>query len=260
MSYISTINPPLISVIIATKNTKQTINSVIESLLVQTSKNYEILIVDGASTDGSVAELEKFSRHFAYFVSEPDHGVYFAWNKAILKAKGKWLIFLGADDELAHDSSFEEAVPHLCHAERKGARFVYGDLVVERPEKKTRLIKQNLDENKNIARGNMPFLHAGTFHYHSLFQDRGCFNTRFRFASDYEFLLSFMKNENGVYVPGLQVTRFRTGGLTTSPKNFLQILKEMAEIRRIHNIRRTIISFQEIKIMFAFLLWKIGCW
>jgi glycosyltransferase involved in cell wall biosynthesis len=89
---------PLISVIVAIYNGKATLQQCIDSVAQQTYVTKELIIIDGGSTDGTVDLLKANSGQISYWISEPDHGIYNAWNKGLAKAKGEWICFLGADD------------------------------------------------------------------------------------------------------------------------------------------------------------------
>lgn len=95
--------PPVISVILACKNPGRHLPAALESLWRQRGASCELIVVDGASTDGTREWLAARSARLAAFVSEPDGGVYEAMNKGGRLARGEWLLFFGADDRLAGD-------------------------------------------------------------------------------------------------------------------------------------------------------------
>ena len=82
------------------RNGEATLRRAIESVVCQLGDNAEYVIVDGASTDGTVDVIKAYADRLAYWLSEPDRGIYDAMNKALRLARGDWIIFLGADDEL----------------------------------------------------------------------------------------------------------------------------------------------------------------
>ncbi|MCW5212188.1 glycosyltransferase [Desulfobulbus sp. TB] len=89
----------IFSVIISTYNADVHLRRAIDSVFFQDfSNDIELLIVDGCSTDNTIDILRENSDRISWWVSEEDSGIYDAWNKAILHAKGDWIIFLGADD------------------------------------------------------------------------------------------------------------------------------------------------------------------
>lgn len=91
---------PKISVLTVVRNGERTLRHAIASVIGQLGDNIEYVIVDGVSTDGTVDIITQYGDQLAYWLSEPDHGIYDAMNKALAVARGDWVIFLGADDEL----------------------------------------------------------------------------------------------------------------------------------------------------------------
>ena len=96
---------PKISIIIVTYNAANTLQACLDSVYKQAYSNLEIIIMDGKSEDGTVRILEENSHQIAYWMSEPDTGIYDAMNKAFKHVSGKWVCFIGADDELYSDFS-----------------------------------------------------------------------------------------------------------------------------------------------------------
>jgi glycosyltransferase involved in cell wall biosynthesis len=91
---------PKIAVITVCYNAAAVIEQTIESVLRQTYDNIEYVVIDGGSTDGTVAILQKYSDRLSKWVSEPDKGIYDAMNKGIDLVTGNWVYFIGAGDEL----------------------------------------------------------------------------------------------------------------------------------------------------------------
>ena len=91
---------PLISVVTAVFNCKSTLQQCLDSVAQQTYAHIELIVIDGGSTDGTVELIQANAQRIAYWISEPDRGIYNAWNKALAKATGDWICFLGTDDYL----------------------------------------------------------------------------------------------------------------------------------------------------------------
>jgi len=95
--------PPLISVVTVVLNGAATLERALKSVLDQGFDDLDYVVIDGGSTDGSLDVIRKYEARLGYWCSEPDHGLYDAMNKAVRVAKGRWVMFLGADDVLAAD-------------------------------------------------------------------------------------------------------------------------------------------------------------
>ena len=91
---------PLISIITVVLNSAHTLEKAIKSVLQQKFKDYEYIIVDGGSEDGSLEIIERYGPNLTHWISEYDNGIYDAMNKGAFLSSGKWIYFLGADDQL----------------------------------------------------------------------------------------------------------------------------------------------------------------
>src|SRR5882757_1455688 len=107
---------PLISIVTSTYNAAAGLPYTMRSIFRQTSLDYEWIVIDGGSTDGTVDLLKQYQDMPLFWISEKDRGIYDAWNKACRIARGQWLIFLGAGDELASASVLEEISEILLRA------------------------------------------------------------------------------------------------------------------------------------------------
>jgi glycosyltransferase involved in cell wall biosynthesis len=120
---------PLISIIIPVKNSVQTIKACLESVFNQTFSSLEVLILDAVSTDGTLEEIKNFSKSEdrLRIYSEKDKGTYDAMNKGVQLAKGKWLFFLGSDDQLFDQLVLEKISKVMSHTK---AKVVYGNVLI----------------------------------------------------------------------------------------------------------------------------------
>ena len=88
---------PTCTVIVASYNCESTLADCLNSIVFQTVKS-ELIFIDGGSTDSTNRIIKNYEDNLSYYISEKDQGVYDAWNKALKKATGEWIIFLGSDD------------------------------------------------------------------------------------------------------------------------------------------------------------------
>ena len=226
---------PLISVLIATRNAAAHLPRCLDSLRRQSFRDFEVIVMDGASTDGTVELLETAADVVTAWRSEPDTGIYAAWNKALALAQGEWICVLGADDWLWDAQALERLVPSL-----QGAlpvhRIVYsrvnqvdaaGGVVAE--------LGRPWSEAKASFRSHVCLPHPGLMHHRSVFAAGG-FDEHFRLAGDYELLLRELKTADALHVP-VVTAGMQFGGRTTSPEHFLQMYREIAVALRMHGLQ-----------------------
>ena len=105
-----------VTVVTVTYNAAESLEKTILSVLQQNYSNVEYIIIDGGSTDGSVEIIKKYSDKIAYWVSEPDRGIYDAMNKGIRKATGEWINFMNAGDLFFHESTLSSVFSKQNHS------------------------------------------------------------------------------------------------------------------------------------------------
>lgn len=117
-----------LSIITINYNNCDGLRKTIESVVVQTFKDFEWIVIDGGSTDGSRELIEQYAEHFAYWVSEPDEGIYNAMNKGIKVAKGEYLQFLNSGDWLCDSFALSRCFAHDFEAD-----VLYGNVIFTSP-------------------------------------------------------------------------------------------------------------------------------
>ncbi len=207
---------PKISIITVVFNAKNHIKDCVESVLAQDYPNYEYLLIDGASTDGTLAIVDSYRDKLDYFVSEPDKGMYDALNKGIAAAKGDVIGILNADDILASPDVLSNVARQF---EDELVDALYGDLNYVSENNTQKIVRKWRDKSPNgkaMAWGWMP-AHP-TFYARSKFFDQyGNYRTDFGSAADYELMLRFLYTYrlNAVYLPLLMVN-MRVGGMSNA--------------------------------------------
>ena len=229
---------PLISVIVAVYNGAKTLQRCIDSVSDQAYPNKELIIIDGGSTDGTIEIIKSNQDKITYWKSEPDNGIYNAWNKALNHVRGDWICFLGSDDYLWKSSVFEEIIPHMIKAESQGIRLVYGQVARVTEDGEISCVDGFSWEKtwrSIIIDGIGTFTHQGMFHHRSLFELYGRFDESFKIAGDYELLIRAFKNGgDAIFVDGLIVTGMQVGGITS---NSIKLVKENARARKNNRLR-----------------------
>jgi glycosyltransferase involved in cell wall biosynthesis len=198
-------------------NAAATIEAAVESVLAAGEAVSEYLIVDGGSTDGTLAVLESFEPSFAgrlRWISEPDDGLYFAMNRGIELATGTHLLFLGADDLLVA-GALERVI--AAAGEGDEADLVFGDVRVVEPNGTKRLERACATPGRigQLPRA-MPVCHQATIFSANAYRMLGGFDTSFRIAADYEFYLRFSEaGLRALYVP-VVVAEYSLGGVSAT--------------------------------------------
>lgn len=206
--------PIRITVIIAVLNAADTLARSLDSVAAQTHPDVELIVMDGGSGDGSCGIIERYRPHVAFFESKPDKGVYHAWNKALKRATGQWITFLGADDRFTGPEVLADLVPHLERAEADGVRVVYPKaLKVDEKGNALGELGKPWPKVRGFMRHGMALPHPGMMHHASLFSEHGLFDDSFRICGDYEFLLREVLKKPARFVPEITAVAHTTGGL-----------------------------------------------
>lgn len=229
--------PPLISIIIAVCNGAKTLQYCINSITSQTYPNKELIIIDGGSKDTTVDLLKANSAHISYWISEPDKGIYNAWNKGLAQAKGDWICFLGADDYF-WDAQVLERIVNSLERLPPEIRVAYGQIMlVDSSRRSLHAIGESWDKIKTRFQQIMSIPHPGVMHRRSLFEQRGQFDESFRIAGDYELLLRELKTRDAFYIPEIITVAMMQGGISSNPMNSLLAMREIRHAQKMHGQR-----------------------
>lgn len=178
-------NMPLISIVTVCFNSEKTIRRTIESVLNQTYTNIEYILVDGNSTDSTVAIIEEYTTLFAErgmqyrWVSEPDQGIYDAMNKGIKMTTGEWIGIINSDDWYELDAC--ENIVNCSHGDYD---LMFG-IVRFWNSNNISFVKQNSFDV--ICRETI--MHPGVFARKKVYTEVGLFDTSFKIAADYDFFV-----------------------------------------------------------------------
>jgi glycosyltransferase involved in cell wall biosynthesis len=231
--------PPRISVIIAVRNGAATLQRALDSVFEQTHQPIELIVVDGASTDGTQAIIEANAARIAYWKSEPDGGVYEAWNKALDHATGDWIAFLGSDDRY-YAPDIVARIANVLAADDERHLVAYGYLNKVRLDGtvvRSTVGRWTKSQRKAFRRGVM-VPHPATFHHRKLFERHGKFDERFRIAGDYEFLLRELLEHDPLFIPEL-VVEMAGGGMSDRRSNVYRMHREVYLARYMHGLEKT---------------------
>jgi glycosyltransferase len=201
-----------ISLITVTHNSEKYLEGCILSVLKQNYKNIEHIIIDGNSTDGTVAIIERYSRHISQWKSEQDNGMYHAINKGMTMATGDVIGILNSDDVLASTDVISAIVK--CFSETE-IDSLYGDLVYVAPDDMHDVLRQWKGQPYNRERFKFGWMPAHpTFYFkRNLVEKLGMYESHYYTAADYEFMARYLYSNRvtATYLPKLMV-RMRKGG------------------------------------------------
>lgn len=246
------------SIIIAVYNGKPTLQKCLDSIINQDFFDFEIIIIDGNSNDGTIEIIKQNAEYIDHWVSEPDSGIYNAWNKGITKARGEWICFLGADD-FFWDHSVLKRIKAKLDITQKEIRVIYSKMMVVNDKGDSLyLVGESWSKLKNRFYNTMCIPHPGTMHHYSLFLDNGKFDETFKIAGDYEFLLRELKHNPAFYIEDNINIGMTQGGISSNPTNAILSLRETRRAQKLHGISLPgvfwILAVLRVKI--RLLLWK----
>lgn len=201
----------------------------IASVLAQEGVAFEYWVIDGGSSDGTQDIIRTHASRLAGWVSEPDGGIADAFNKGLARVRGDYVMYLNADDALAHPRALADLVAAARAADWPDV--VYGDCDLIDPVSGDFLYRAviNYDRERFLARETLP--HPGMLMHKRYFDRHGAFDTSFRVAMDYEMFLRGIPEAGALRVPGV-VTRVRAGGI--SARNRQLVIDETLRALRMH--------------------------
>lgn len=185
------ISIPMFSIITICFNEKDGITSTIESICGQTYKNYEWIVIDGGSTDGTIEILESYRSSMSIFISEADEGIYDAMNKGIKKASGKYLLFMNGGDRF----SGPDVLAAVAKAPERN--LIVGNMMGECDDGHNRIAPEKISR-EYFMRTCLP--HQSTFIARRLFQKYGLYDTSYKIVADLEFFVRVFQVDNPTYL------------------------------------------------------------
>jgi glycosyltransferase involved in cell wall biosynthesis len=199
-----------LSIITVCKNEFPFIRETCESVARQIFQDFEWIVMDGASTDGSLDVFEKYKHRISRFVSEPDAGIYAAMNGGIRSARGEFVLFLNGGDMLFDAGALEKAAPFL----NDSADVFYGDSYRLFENPKDCFIKVYPDQLEKSYFLTNSLGHQSMFTKKSLFDKYGPYREDNRIVSDKEKMITFLENGARFRHLNFPVARFRMNGIS----------------------------------------------
>ncbi len=207
----------LLSVITINYNDAAGLKKTMDSVVSQTWKGFEYLVIDGGSTDESPTLIEAYKPNIAYSVSEKDKGIYNAMNKGIKAAKGKYLLFLNSGDYLVDPTVFENVFSSFA----SDADFICGHLYYEQNGKA--VVKEHPEQMSFSYLVSKTVYHPSTFIKRTLFEHYGLYNENNKIVSDWEFFFKALGLNGASYQKVHHtITHFDMNGISSVHEDKVQ--------------------------------------
>jgi len=242
----------LISIITVVYNGEEFLEKTIKSVINQTYKNIEYIIIDGDSTDRTIEIIEKYKDKISYWVSEKDGGIYDAMNKGISIATGDFINFLNADDIIYKSNSIENIVKDMVSKDSvyysrasiisDKVNWMYPNFEVK---DYTKWIKLNLPNHQ-------------TMFFPKSFYKKYFYDLRLKIGADDDYKLFALKNHNVKFID-LIFVEFQRGGVSSNHKNFKLFKQRIKEsfIRNFKHKRYFRLILDPFKLILMFLIHSI---
>ncbi len=222
---------PLVSIVTVVYNSVDFIENTIKSVINQEYKNIEYIVIDGASTDGTLDIINKYKEHINILVSEKDNGLYYAMNKAVELASGDYLWFINSGDEVYSTKNLCTIFENLPTS-KKLPDVIYGETeIIDQEGKSVGMRRHSTPEKLNwrTFRFGMKVCHQSAIVKRKLLD---FYNTKYKYSADFEWLIKVLKKSDYIYNSHLILSKFMEGGLTNH--SLLPSLKERFAIMRKH--------------------------
>ena len=242
---------PTISIITIVFNGEQFIEQTILSVIEQTYRNIEYIIVDGGSTDRTLDIIKKYERHIARWTSKPDEGISDAMNKGLDLATGQYIFYLHADDYLCSPETIEKFVLEIC--DRKSDISTFAVLYGHPPDNLKKMQPRGYGCWLNFKTG---FLHQGTFCKREVFNKIGAFDNQFKIAMDYDFFLRAYRENISCQKGNAVVSVMRDTG-KSSRQDWPSLAARFAEERLVHKKNSPIWFVVYPPYWFAYTLYRL---
>ena len=213
-----------LSIIVVSLNTKAKFLKTIKSIISQTNKIYEIIVVDGKSTDGTIKEIQKLKKNFSKIIIEKDKGIYDAMNKGSRLASGDWIIFLNSGDFFYNRKTLFNIFKNPVSEND----IIYGDTQVKN-ENINYVVNSSIFSKKTIR---MPFCHQSTIVKTDIVK-KNKFSLKYKYSSDFDFFIKCFLKKKKFYDSNLTLSTVIANG--SSDINRQKVYSENIQILKYYN-------------------------
>lgn len=224
-----------ISVITVVYNNAGAIRETIESVLSQSFRGFEYILIDGGSSDGTLEIVNEYRDRIDVVISEKDSGIFNAMNKGTCAASGTYVNFMNSGDSFADNTTLEKLYPVLSSMKYD---VVYGDINVRKPGFPD-IVKAAPEQG--IVKHHMPFCHQSAFVKRSLLKQYG-FDERYRLSADFKFFKQCFLSGCSFHKAPVVVCNFDKAGLSNTQRA-LGIKENMDIIRSLDRFPKSMILF-----------------
>ena len=216
------------SIITINLNNAAGLEKTINSIVNQTLKNFQYIIIDGGSTDDSLKVIERYKSKIHYHISEKDSGIYNAMNKGILKASGEYSLFLNSGDHFVNDEVLQSFIDGNYTAD-----IITGGTVVSNHHK-SEVVKAP-EKISFYTFYKHTIQHQATFIRTNLFKEIGFYNERLKIVGDWEFFVRAFALHKATYQPSpLIISSINANGISSMPKNAIICKTERESVMKEH--------------------------
>lgn len=239
----------MFSILVVSLNPGGKLVETVRSVTGQTYKDYEVVVKDGGSGDGSLDRLRDFLRtedggERVRILVQPDSGIYDGMNQATRAARGEYLYFLNCGDLFASEDVLARAAEEIREVSRQAGapKIFYGDIL---DALRGQVVASNPHMDNFACYRNVP-CHQASIYHHSLFSERG-YNPAYRVRADYEhFLWSYFRGDaNPRYIP-VTLASYEGGGFSETPENRRRSAREHREITALYMSRGELLKYRLI--------------
>ena len=230
---------PMFSILMVSLNPGGKLVETMESVVRKSYRDYEVIVKDGGSGDGSLEALRAYlerqgCRDRVRILEQPDTGIYEGMNQATRAARGEYLYFLNCGDSFASDQALARAAAEIRSAGRElCSRIFYGDIY---DALRGQVVASNPHMDDFACYRNVP-CHQACIYHHSLFEERG-YEPGYRVRADYEHFLwcYFRRDARPRYIP-VTLASYEGGGFSETPENRRRSAREHREITALYMSR-----------------------
>lgn len=208
---------PIFSIITITYNAAKCLEQTVLSILSQSYSNIEYIIIDGASSDGTLEIIKQYESGVSCWISEPDKGIYDAMNKGLQRATGDYVWFINAGDSL-YTSDIVQQIASLVQKKKVLPDIIYGETIIVDEDGKS-LGKRRLKAPDKLT---WKSFRMGMLVCHQSFITKRTiaplYDLTYRYSADFEWCIRCMKNARRIYNTRMVLSNFLDGGVSTTQR------------------------------------------